>query len=65
VYTRTQAGALAAFLRELLMTDTPYATAIEADFAHCTQQHFHDMPGLVPKGPGSSVVLPNTQPVAN
>ncbi|GBF98682.1 hypothetical protein Rsub_11396 [Raphidocelis subcapitata] len=48
-----QAGALAAFLRELLLAPCPYADALEADMQRCLEVHFADMPALVPALPGA------------
>lgn len=35
-----QAGALAGFLKELLMQDVPYVQHLEQDFAECLAIHF-------------------------
>mmetsp|Transcript_34133 Transcript_34133/g.61545 ORF Transcript_34133/g.61545 Transcript_34133/m.61545 type:complete len:218 (+) Transcript_34133:104-757(+) len=48
-----QAGAIASFLRELLLTDCPYASHVESDFQQCMQVHFRDVPFVVPIEPGS------------
>lgn len=49
-----QAGATAAFLRELLLTPGCKAPgAVEADLQRCLELHFRDMPQLVPQQPGS------------
>jgi len=48
-----QAGALAAFLREILMSQCASAESIEGDLQRLLDIHFRDMPGLVPKEPGS------------
>jgi len=48
-----QAGAMASFLRELLMAQCPYADALESDMQRCLDIHFQDMPSLVPKQPGA------------
>jgi hypothetical protein len=44
---------MAAFLRELMMTATPYAEAIESDMQRSLEVHFQEMPALVPKEAGS------------
>ncbi len=51
--TKPQAGALAAFLRELLLAPCAYASAIEADLQRCLELHFAEMPSLVPQLPGA------------
>eukprot|EP00877_Chromochloris_zofingiensis_P014362 jgi/Chrzof1/917/Cz01g33160.t1 len=48
-----QAGALAAFLRELMMTACPYVEHIQEDLQRCLDLHFQEMPALVPNEPGS------------
>ncbi len=48
-----QAGALAAFLRELLMSPCLYAESLEEDLQRCLEVHFQDMPDLVPAQPGA------------
>lgn len=48
-----QAGAMASFLRELLLTNCRAPAAVEADLQRCLDVHFKDMPQLVPKEPGS------------
>jgi hypothetical protein len=48
-----QAGALAAFLRELLLAPCKYAAAAEADMQRCMELHFAEMPALVPQLPGA------------
>mmetsp|Transcript_4962 Transcript_4962/g.8639 ORF Transcript_4962/g.8639 Transcript_4962/m.8639 type:complete len:228 (+) Transcript_4962:32-715(+) len=50
-----QAGAIAAFLKDLLMTDIPYVAPIQQDFARCIHIHFQDMPNVVPALPGPIV----------
>ncbi len=35
-----QAGALASFLKDLLMTDIPFAEPLQNDFARCMRIHF-------------------------
>lgn len=52
-FTTPQAGALAAFLRELLLGPCPYAEALEADMQRCMELHFAEMPALVPGLPGA------------
>ncbi|MEW5317355.1 MAG: hypothetical protein WDW38_008659 [Sanguina aurantia] len=49
-----QAGALAAFLREVLLTSCPYFQLIQADFQRCVQLHFSIMPSIVPVQAGTS-----------
>lgn len=48
-----QAGALAAFLREMLMSQSAHTEALEADLQRCLELHFADMPPLVPGVPGA------------
>lgn len=48
-----QAGATASFLRELLMSQCPYAAELESDMRRCMDIHFQDMPSLVPTAPGN------------
>jgi len=49
-----QAGAMAAFLRELLLSpNCKSPVAVEADLQRCLDIHFKDMPQLVPSQPGS------------
>jgi hypothetical protein len=48
-----QAGATAAFLRELLLSPLCSApAAVEADMQRCLDMHFKDMPQLLPEQPG-------------
>jgi hypothetical protein len=48
-----QAGATAAFLRELLLSPLCTASAaVEADMQRCLEMHFKDMPQLLPEQPG-------------
>jgi hypothetical protein len=48
-----QAGATAAFLRELLLSPLCSApAAVEADMQRCLDMHFGDMPQLLPEQPG-------------
>lgn len=48
-----QAGATAAFLRELLLSPLCSApAAVEADMQRCLEMHFKDMPQLLPEQPG-------------
>lgn len=49
-----QAGAMAAFLKDLLMTvtATAYAKLLEADFRRCIELHFADIGRVVPEQPG-------------
>ena len=42
-----QAGAIAAFLRELLLLDLPYAAGLQADMAACLEVHFRDMAAVM------------------
>lgn len=48
-----QAGALASFLRDLLLAPCGYAAEVEVDLQRCIEVHFSTMPGLVPAAPGS------------
>ncbi|KAI8477151.1 MAG: hypothetical protein J3K34DRAFT_453096 [Monoraphidium minutum] len=48
-----QAGALAAFLRELLLAPCAFAAGVEADMQRCMELHFAEMPALVPALPGA------------
>ncbi len=43
VFPLFQAGALAGFLKDLLLTDVPYADLVEADFKRCIEVHFQDI----------------------
>lgn len=49
-----QAGAIASYLREMLLSDFPYADAIEQDFKHCMEIHFRDVASVIPVSPGLS-----------
>ncbi|GFR40713.1 hypothetical protein Agub_g1320 [Astrephomene gubernaculifera] len=50
-----QAGALASFLRELLLSSScPHADLVQQDFQECVSTHFSTMPKLVPPAPGPS-----------
>lgn len=40
VTVAVQAGAMAAFLKELLLADSPYAEGVQEDFVRCMQIHF-------------------------
>jgi len=53
-----QAGALASFLKDLLMQNTRYAPSIEQDFAQCLDIHFKEMAVVMPLVPGRSVAPP-------
>uniref|UniRef100_A0A7S0RIM6 DUF7886 domain-containing protein n=1 Tax=Chlamydomonas leiostraca TaxID=1034604 RepID=A0A7S0RIM6_9CHLO len=50
-----QAGALAGFLKELLLCDTPYVEGVQADFAQCMEIHFQDIPAVIPSTAGQSM----------
>lgn len=47
-----QAGAMAAFLREVLLMPCNNASAVQTDLQKCLELHFKEMPGLVPEVPG-------------
>jgi hypothetical protein len=49
-----QAGALASFLRELVIVDCPYADAIMGDLSKCLEVHFQDIASVVPLQAGPS-----------
>lgn len=53
-----QAGAIASYLRELLMCNFPYANAIQQDFRHCLDIHFRDIAGVIPNVPGAPAQPP-------
>lgn len=53
-----QAGALASFLRELLLSNCARPDLVQADFQACAQMHFTLMPQLMPLTPGASVQAP-------
>jgi len=55
-----QSGALAAFLKDLLLTRLPYADLLEADFRRCTKIHFEDIGKVVPLTPGLSAEPPES-----
>lgn len=55
-----QAGAMAGFLKDLLLSNTAYVDAVQQDFARCTEMHFQDMPGVIPKLPGTSITPPSS-----
>lgn len=40
VFVFVQAGALAAFLKDMLLADTPYVEGVQADFTQCMEIHF-------------------------
>lgn len=42
-----QAGAMAGFLREMLLVDTPYVAGVQQDFARCMELHFQVGAGLL------------------
>lgn len=47
-----QAGAIASFLRELLLTDIQYAEDVSQDLQRCLEVHFKDMPQAMPQWNG-------------
>jgi hypothetical protein len=52
ILTPLQAGAIASFLRELVITDCPYADSIMDDLRRVLEVHFQDMASIVPARPG-------------
>lgn len=53
-----QAGALASFLRELLLSNCVRPDLVQADFQAVAQMHFTLMPQLVPLTPGAPTQAP-------
>jgi len=53
-----QAGAIAAFLKELLLSTCPYVDLIQEDFKRCIEIHFEDIAKVVPDTPGASAEPP-------
>ncbi len=55
-----QAGALAAFLKDLLLTDIPKPDLIEAEFRRCIEIHFADIGTVIPELPGGHAEPPQS-----
>lgn len=55
-----QAGAIASFLRELLLSNCQYADMVQQDFQRCMQIHFSDIGGVIPPVPGPPAQPPQT-----
>lgn len=56
-----QAGAIASFLRELLLSNCARADLVQQDFQECVNMHFQLMPKLTPPEPGQSAAVAGQQ----
>ncbi len=56
-----QAGAIASFLRELLLSNCARADLVQQDFQECVNMHFQLMPRLTPPVPGLSAAVAGQQ----
>ncbi|KAG2442454.1 hypothetical protein HXX76_002540 [Chlamydomonas incerta] len=56
-----QAGAIASFLRELLLSSCQRPDLVQQDFQECVNMHFQLMPKLTPGAPGPSAAAQAAQ----
>ena len=57
---RSQAGSIASFLKDLMLSSVPYSDLVEADFRRCIEMHFADIGKVVPQLPGPPAEPPAT-----